>query len=54
MNETNVPFLSKLPLLGGIFRTSNKSKANTEIIIFITPTLISPVEEKGNTSKRQK
>jgi type IV pilus assembly protein PilQ len=43
-NETVVPFFSKLPLVGSLFRTSNKSKAKTEIVIFITPTLISAAE----------
>lgn len=42
MNQTGMPLLSKLPLLGNLFKITTKSKTNTEIIIFITPTLIQP------------
>jgi len=52
-NENSVPFLSKLPLLGSMFRTSNKSKANTEIVIFITPTLVNDVEEKEEDTSKE-
>lgn len=35
-----VPFLSKVPLFGAAFRQSVKSKAKSELVIFITPTII--------------
>lgn len=43
-NETVVPLLNKLPLVGRLFRTSTRSKGTTEIVIFITPTLLSKME----------
>lgn len=41
----SIPFLSKLPFLGKLFKSTNKKKTNTEILIFITPTLVEPVSK---------
>ncbi len=38
--ESGVPGLSQLPLIGKLFKISNTTKSKTEIVIFITPTLI--------------
>ncbi len=43
-NETVVPILNKLPLVGRLFKTSTRSKGTTEIVVFITPTLLSKEE----------
>jgi general secretion pathway protein D len=32
-----VPYLSKIPLLGGLFRDSDDTKTRTELILLITP-----------------
>ncbi|MDE2009526.1 MAG: TonB family protein [Candidatus Omnitrophica bacterium] len=41
VNETDVPFLSKIPLLGGLFRNkSEPADANTEMVIILTPTVL--------------
>lgn len=37
---TGVPFLSKLPILGGLFRTKTNKENNAELLIFITPRII--------------
>ena len=37
---TGVPFLSKIPLLGFLFRTNAKQEKNTELLIFITPRVL--------------
>ncbi len=34
---TGVPFLSKIPLLGALFRSKSKAESNAELLIFITP-----------------
>ena len=43
-NHTNgrngVPFLSKIPLLGFLFRRDTKSESNSELLIFITPRVL--------------
>ena len=46
MQETNiysrdrVPFLGKIPFLGGVFGSTSVSKAKTELIVLITPRVI--------------
>ena len=35
-----IPILSEIPILGGIFRTRNKQINDTELLIFVTPTII--------------
>lgn len=37
---TGVPFLSQLPILGGLFRTKTNKENNAELLIFITPRVI--------------
>ena len=41
-----VPLFGELPIIGGIFRHSKKTKERTEIVIFLTPTIVGsdPVE----------
>jgi type II secretory pathway component GspD/PulD (secretin) len=36
-----VPWLMNLPFIGNAFRRTEQSSARTELVIFITPTLIS-------------
>ncbi len=42
-----VPILKDIPLLGAIFRYSNKRTENRDLVIFVTPTVV----EKGLASK---
>ncbi|QQE11159.1 hypothetical protein JD969_16910 [Planctomycetota bacterium] len=46
VDERKLPLLGDLPLVGGLFRSTQKSKQNREMIVFITPTVVSndPVE----------
>ena len=39
--ETRVPFLSNLPLLGGLFRQTAVTSNKTNLLIFLTPHIIS-------------
>jgi type IV pilus assembly protein PilQ len=39
--HTKVPFLGDIPILGYLFRTNSKTKTKTNLVIYITPTLIS-------------
>lgn len=39
-NDTGVPFLSDIPLLGWLFKTNSKLKTKTELLIFITPKIV--------------
>jgi len=38
--RAGVPFLSKIPLLGFLFRRDTKSESNSELLIFITPRVL--------------
>jgi type IV pilus assembly protein PilQ len=38
--RAGVPFLSKIPLLGFLFRKDTKSESNSELLIFITPRVL--------------
>ncbi len=50
--RTKVPILGDLPLLGALFRSSNRTKTRTDLVIFVTPRVLSstghlpPEEEK--------
>ena len=39
-NDTGVPFLMDVPLLGWLFKSNNVTKNKTELLIFITPRLV--------------
>ncbi|HWQ08259.1 MAG TPA: type IV pilus secretin PilQ, partial [Holophaga sp.] len=39
-NMTGIPFLSKIPGLGWLFRSKDHSDDNTELLIFVTPRII--------------
>ena len=39
-SSTGVPFLSSLPLIGFLFRTTDKTESNDELLIFITPRIL--------------
>jgi type IV pilus assembly protein PilQ len=39
--DTGVPFLMDIPLIGWLFKSNNKTKTKTELLIFITPRIVS-------------
>ena len=41
--DDGVPFLMDIPLLGKLFKTNNKSKTKTELLIFITPRILGSI-----------
>ncbi|KTD24799.1 type IV pilus assembly protein PilQ [Legionella lansingensis] len=55
-NEINrVPFLGELPMVGGLFRNQSTSIRNEELLIFITPRIISNnLRQKPLRRQRQK
>jgi type IV pilus assembly protein PilQ len=40
VQTTGVPFLSKIPLIGFLFRNNSKQEKNVELLIFITPRIL--------------
>lgn len=46
--EERVPFLSKIPILGYLFKNNKKSDESAEMIIFITPRIVTKSEVSAN------
>jgi len=44
-NVRRVPFFSQIPILGNLFKSRTKAKRNTELMIFIRPSVIRPVDQ---------
>lgn len=40
-----IPFLGDIPILGKLFKSMSSTKSNTELIVIVTPEIISPVPE---------
>lgn len=45
VTKKGVPILSSIPLLGRLFKSTSRSRDKTELIIFVTPTIV-PVEKE--------
>ncbi len=43
LSEESIPFLSKVPLIGRLFKGRSKSKENTELMVLVTPHLVRPL-----------
>lgn len=41
--NTQVPWLGDLPVLGALFRSADYARAQTELVVIVTPHLVSPV-----------
>jgi type II secretory pathway component GspD/PulD (secretin) len=52
-NVKEVPFLSKLPFFGELFKMRSNSKVKTEIVIAITPTILSDVNDAPFVEKQE-
>jgi type IV pilus assembly protein PilQ len=48
-NHSQVPFLGSLPLVGSLFRTTNDTTDVTNLVIFITATVLEPSRMKYDT-----
>jgi pilus assembly protein CpaC len=40
---TKIPFLGDIPVLGKFFQSQQKTKANTELIVIVTPEIVAPI-----------
>jgi len=43
--QSRVPYLHKIPIIGALFRNDEISESRKELLIFVTPTIIMPVED---------
>ena len=39
-----IPFLGDIPVLGKFFQSMQKTKANTELIVIVTPEIVAPIQ----------
>ena len=44
-NARMVPFFGRIPILGWLFKSSSRTTDRIELLIFITPTILSDVRE---------
>ncbi|MBW2568081.1 MAG: type IV pilus secretin PilQ, partial [Deltaproteobacteria bacterium] len=49
MNKAGVPWLSKVPVLGWLFKTEYKKDNKEEMLIFITPNIVQLEQQSNNT-----
>ncbi len=42
VEKTKVPVLGDVPLIGGLFRGENRQKRKTDLVIMLTPTILTP------------
>jgi len=40
---SKIPFLSEVPVLGKLFQSKSRTKNNTELLVIVTPELVSPI-----------
>ena len=53
--SSGIPLLSKIPLIGGLFGTQSLSKKRTELVLLITPTVVtSPDDARAVTDEIRK
>ncbi|WP_260512018.1 secretin N-terminal domain-containing protein [Coxiella burnetii] len=46
--EAGIPGIHKIPILGGLFRHRQRSSERKQLLIFVTPQIISPYEKKSH------
>jgi general secretion pathway protein D len=52
--DTKIPLLGDIPLLGNLFKRSQKSTAKTELLIFLTPHIVQTPSELAALSSRER
>jgi len=51
-SETGVPFLRKIPVLGFLFKKPEYRKTSSELLLFITPYIVTTYEEAEDMSRK--
>jgi general secretion pathway protein D len=49
-NNSGVPYLKDIPLLGNLFRSSNETASRTELIVLLRPTVLPTPEAAAQTA----
>ena len=53
MNKSKVPLLGDLPLVGALFRSSRKSKSKSNLLVLLTPYVLSNASEARRLTRRK-
>jgi len=48
-----IPFIGDVPILGKLFQSKSVSKQNTELVVIVTPELVSPIPAGGGGNELQ-
>lgn len=48
--ESGVPWLREIPIINNLFRSSNTTKAKSELLVFLTPRIIGPTTSEADSS----
>jgi general secretion pathway protein D len=51
---TKVPILGSLPIIGSLFRSKDKTKARTELMVFLTPRVVRSAEESYAITEQER
>jgi general secretion pathway protein D len=49
--ETKIPLLGDIPVIGPLFKTTSKENRKTELLIFLTPTILTSVDEMSKMTR---
>ena len=53
-NQSGVPILSSIPILGGLFGRASRRTTETELFVFLTPTILATdADVDGATTPRR-
>ncbi|MEM6822944.1 MAG: secretin N-terminal domain-containing protein, partial [Verrucomicrobiota bacterium] len=50
---SGIPILSDIPLLGNLFKTTNRSRPRTELVILVQPNIVNSLGELPSASQRE-
>lgn len=53
-NVSKVPFLGDIPVLGWAFKNNHRDRTKTNLLIFITPSIVANVAEAGELTTRKR
>jgi general secretion pathway protein D len=51
LTETKVPLLGDIPLLGNLFKYTSKTKEKTELLILVTPTILTGIDDAAKITQ---
>jgi type IV pilus assembly protein PilQ len=52
--RTKIPVLGDIPLIGGLFRSRSRSVLNSELVIFVTPHILTPEGRLPDAAEEQR